>query len=114
MQAPGARFENLVACHLSRAATAWSDMGLGNHQVFYLRTLDRTEIDFVLTWNHRPWLCVECKQSDPTPARALIRRKAILGTPTLGIQVVEQSGIFSRPEGDLWIVSADRFLPLLP
>jgi hypothetical protein len=114
LQDPGPRFENLVACHLNRAATAWSDMGLGNHQVFYLRTIDRTEIDFVLTWNRRPWLCVECKQSDAAPASALIRRKAILGTPTLGIHVVEQSGVFSRPESDLWVVSADRFLPLLP
>ena len=114
LQDPGQRFENLVACHLSRAVTAWSDMGLGNHQVFYLRTLDKAEIDFVLTFNNRPWLCVECKPSDTKPARPLLRRKNILDVPTLGIQVVEQTGIFSRPEPDLWIVSADRFLPLLP
>jgi hypothetical protein len=110
----GSRFENLVAGHLTRAVTAWSDMGLGTHELFYLRTLDRTEIDFVLTWNRRPWLCVECKLSDRAPSRALLRRQTILGTPTLGIQVVEQSGLFSRPEADLWVVSADRFLPLLP
>jgi uncharacterized protein len=114
LQDPGLRFENLVACHLSRAAAAWSDMGLGNHQVFYLRTLDKTEIDFVLTCNHKPWLCVECKQSDSMPSRSLLRRKAILGMPSLGIQVVERTGVFSRPEDDLWVVSADRFLPLLP
>ena len=69
---------------------------------FYLRTLDKTEIDFVLTCNNRPWLCVECKLSDTKPASSLVRRKDILGIPTLGIQVVETTGIFSRPEAGLW------------
>jgi predicted AAA+ superfamily ATPase len=114
LQDSGLRFENLVACHLHRAADAWSDMGLGNYQVFYLRTLDKTEIDFVVTCNNRPWLCVECKLSETKPASSLSRRKDILGVPTLGIQTVEQTGIFSRPEADLWVVSADRFLALLP
>jgi len=114
VQDPGPRFENLVAGHLARAVTTWSDMGLGTHELFYLRTLDRTEIDFVLTWNRRPWLCVECKLSDRVPASPLRRRRTILGTPTIGVQVVEQSGVFSRPEDDLWVVSADRFLPLMP
>jgi predicted AAA+ superfamily ATPase len=114
VQDAGRRFENLVACHLYRAAAAWSDMGLGDHQVFYLRTLDKTEIDFVMICNNKPWLCVECKLSDTKPASSLVRRKDILGIPTLGIQVVETTGIFSRPEAGLWVVSADRFLLLLP
>ncbi len=60
----GARFENLVACHLLkwlhfRQETLGLDLELR-----FFRDVDRREVDFVVTENREPILLVECKLGD--------------------------------------------------
>lgn len=45
----GSKMENLVACHLLKAAQLWTDIGLGNYQLYYLRDKDKHEVDFLMT-----------------------------------------------------------------
>jgi len=59
----GAKAENFVASHLLKAAHAWTDIGLGEFYLYYLRTKDQKEVDFLVTKDHKPWLLVEVKSS---------------------------------------------------
>jgi len=57
----GAKAENFVASHLLKAVHAWTDMGIGDFQLYYLRTKDQKEVDFLVTQDHIPWFLVEVK-----------------------------------------------------
>ena len=63
----GHRNENLVASHLLKAVHFWADRGLGEYGLYYLRTKDKIEVDFLVTKNDQPWFMVEVK----TKARGL-------------------------------------------
>jgi predicted AAA+ superfamily ATPase len=97
--APGesARLENMVATNLYRACLAMTDMGYGNYQLYFIRTLDKREIDFIITVDNRPVVAVEVKSGDTTLSRNLKdRRKWLINHPTLGIQVVDRRGILQN------------------
>ena len=57
----GHRNENLVASHLLKATDFWNDRGLGEYGLYYLRTKDKIETDFLVTKNRKPWFLVEVK-----------------------------------------------------
>lgn len=61
---PGARHENLVASHLLKAVHFWNDSGLGEFSLFFLRTKEKREVDFLITRDDSPWFLVEVKSSD--------------------------------------------------
>ena len=60
---PGARHENFVACHLQKAVNWWQDLGYGTYDLYYLRTKDKREIDFLVARNEKPWFIVEVKSA---------------------------------------------------
>ncbi len=64
----GARIENLIAVHLLKAVHLWTDRGLGEYQLFFLRDKEKREVDFLVTKDKKPWFLVEAKAS---PERAL-------------------------------------------
>ena len=39
----------MVAVELNRAATLWSDFGLGEYELWYLRNKEKEEVDFLIT-----------------------------------------------------------------
>lgn len=59
----GARLENFVASHLYKAVQFWTDCGLGEYGLHYLRDKDGREVDFLITKNRTPWFLVEVKTS---------------------------------------------------
>ncbi len=63
IQDPGARAENFIACHLLKAVHFWTDMGLGDFGLYYLRDLEKREVDFIVTHDDKPWFLVEVKLS---------------------------------------------------
>ncbi|MBU0682880.1 MAG: ATP-binding protein [Candidatus Omnitrophica bacterium] len=60
----GARFENLVACHLLKAVHFWQDFGFGEYKLWFLRDKEKREVDFLVTKNNQPWFLVESKLSE--------------------------------------------------
>ncbi len=66
----GQAHENFVASHLLKAVHFWNDRGLGEYGLYYLRTKDKIETDFVVIKNGKPWFLVEVKTKDKgiTPA----------------------------------------------
>ena len=59
----GKRAENFIACHLLKAVHYWTDMGLGNHALYYLRDKLKREVDFLVVKEGIPWFLVEVKKS---------------------------------------------------
>jgi len=59
----GAKAENFVASHLLKAVHAWTDIGLGDFDLYYLRTKDQKEVDFLVTQDQKPWILVEVKST---------------------------------------------------
>lgn len=59
----GARSENFVASHLLKAIHFWTDRGLGEYQLYFVRDKEKNEVDFLVTKNNKPWFLVEVKYS---------------------------------------------------
>lgn len=59
----GARFENFVACHLLKAVHLWTDRGLGDYDLWFVRDKEKREVDFLVTRDKNPWFLVEVKFS---------------------------------------------------
>ena len=67
----GARFENLVACHLLKWVH-WRQDAFGDDlALHYYRDRDGREVDFVVTDRRKPTMLVECKLSDADPTKGL-------------------------------------------
>ncbi len=78
----GKRAENFIASHLLKAVHFWTDLGFGNYELFFLRTVDQKEIDFLVTKNNKPWFLVETKLSDNQPiSKNLIEFQRKLSAP---------------------------------
>jgi predicted AAA+ superfamily ATPase len=64
VNAPGRRFENLVAMHLLKFCHVLQDSEGFDVELFYLRDRWEREVDFLVTAKGRPWLAVEAKLSE--------------------------------------------------
>lgn len=59
----GARSENFVASHLLKAVQWWTDAGLGNFELCYIRDKQQHEVDFAVIKEGVPFMLVEVKSS---------------------------------------------------
>jgi predicted AAA+ superfamily ATPase len=67
VEEPGARFENLVASALLKAIHFWTDRGLGDFGLYFVRDKQKREVDFLVTRDDRPWFLAEVKSSGSAP-----------------------------------------------
>ena len=72
----GARFENLVACHLLKWVEFQIDTQGRELELRYFRDIDGREVDFVVTERRTPIAFVECKLADDGVAPGLRYLKA--------------------------------------
>lgn len=112
LKSPGARFENMVACHLLKAVHAWTDLGYGDFELSYWRDKEKREVDFVITESRRPIVLIECRRSGETPSPHLLYLGEKLG-PTPQIQLLDQPGV-DYAKGNIRVVSAETYLARLP
>lgn len=72
----GKRFETMTACHLLKAVECWTDLGLGDFELFYLRDKQKREVDFLVVRDRKPWFLVEAKKGREhiSPALAHFQR----------------------------------------
>jgi hypothetical protein len=109
-----ARLENMVAANLYRTCQVLTDQGFGVYRLYYIRTLEKKEIDFVVTLDRKPILCLEVKSGETSLSPILRdRQKWFSDLPTLGIQVVDRRETLQKLQGNTWVVSVERFLSLL-
>lgn len=75
----GQRNETLVACHLLKAVEAWTDIGFGTYELFYLRDKQKREVDFLVAKEGKPWFVAECKTSETSLSSALSSMQSATG-----------------------------------
>jgi len=104
----------MVAANLYRTCQVLTDQGFGVYRLYYIRTLEKKEIDFVVTLDRKPILCLEVKSGETSLSPTLRdRQKWFSDMPTLGIQVVDRRETLQKLQGNTWVVSVERFLSLL-
>lgn len=59
----GSRAENLIASHLLKAVHYWTDCGLGEYALWFIRDKEKREVDFLVSRDKKPWFLVEVKLS---------------------------------------------------
>jgi predicted AAA+ superfamily ATPase len=109
-----ARLESMVATYLYRVCLALTDMGIGMYQLYYLRTLDKQEIDFIVEADRKPILAVEVRLNETQLSKTLQNRhKWFPEDSTLGVQVVNRRETLQKYPNHSWVMSVERFLSLL-
>lgn len=112
----GAKVENFIASHLFKAVHFWTDRGLGEYGLYFLRDKEKREVDFLVSKDGKPWFIVEVKTSENAGiSKSLFHFQAATKAPH-AFQV-----IFDKPfeEGNCFaykepvIVSARTFLSQL-
>jgi uncharacterized protein len=77
----GAKLENFIASHLLKAVNYWTDIGLGDYSLFFIRDKNKNEIDFLISKNKKPWFIAEVKHSlQKQLSKSLISFHKILST----------------------------------
>ena len=113
---PGDRAETFIACHLLKAVEGWTDLGLGEFQLGYLRDKSKREVDFIVARDGEPWFLVEVKSRDQTLNPALTYFQAATEAPFAFQVVLDANYIgrdcFERPRGPL-VVPAKTLLSQL-
>ena len=112
VEGEGERFENLMAGHLLKWCQFTQDWGYPALELYYLRDREKHEVDFLLTLEGKPWVLIEAKLSDTSPAPALHYFAERLQARHK-IQVVLEC---ERPgtAGDVHVIDAANFLRTLP
>jgi predicted AAA+ superfamily ATPase len=78
----GQRHEGLVAAHLHKAVHLWTDIGLGDFGLHFIRDKAKREVDFLVSRDGEPWFLVEVKSSARKGlAPALVHFQQQLGVP---------------------------------
>ena len=77
----GKRAETFVACHLLKAVEGWTDLGLGDFQLGYLRDKAGREVDLLVVRDRKPWILVEVKKSQDRLSASLAHFQRQTGAP---------------------------------
>jgi len=103
-----ARFENLIASHLLKFAHFITDNEGHKAELYYLRDVDKREVDFLVTVKNKPWFAVEVKLNDTVLSPSLLYFRDRLEIPYV-YQVVKKEKT-DRLEKGARIISAGKFL----
>lgn len=109
----GSVFENFIAVSLSNAVSVWNEFGLGQYALYYVRTKDGLEVDFLISNKREPLVLIECRESDDAFSPVIEEMKNKLHART-GFQVVNKKGLLRRVTKDTFVIGVDRFMQLLP
>lgn len=108
----GPRFENLVGSHLLKFKHLIEDQEGYRVDLHYLRDASKREVDFLMTFEGRPWFAVECKTTDLHASPALRYFGERLDIPYL--YQVHLQGKEDILDGGVRVMPAAKFLSSLP
>jgi len=112
---PANRFENMVALELWRAVTGWSDLGLGNFSLHFIKNKEQQEVDFMIADDGRPILLIEAKLSATQPSVALKKFQRALDIPAVQLIAEGEGFRLARNEGQhILVAPACQWLSALP
>ena len=69
----------MIACHLLKAVELWTDIGIGDFELFYIRDKQKHEVDFLVAKDRTPWFLVEAKTGDTSISPVLGKMQNAVG-----------------------------------
>lgn len=108
----GPRFENLVASHLLKLKHAMEDQEGYRIGLHYLRDAEKREVDFLVTFEKKPWFAVECKVGADHSSPSLTYFGERIGIPYL--YQIHLGGGKDVLDGRVRVMPAAKFLAALP
>jgi predicted AAA+ superfamily ATPase len=106
----GSRFENFLAVNLLRMAVRFTEIGLGNFEVFYIRDKEKREVDFALAKDNEPVALFEAKESDSGISKPGKFYSKKMNIPLF--QIVHKAKKVEAFPGDCFLIPASNFLML--
>lgn len=90
----GARIESFTASHLLKAVHWWTDLGLGQFELHYIRDTAKREVDFFISRDANPWMMIEVKKSQKEPLSPALKHFAeVLKVPHAFQGVMEMDAV---------------------
>jgi predicted AAA+ superfamily ATPase len=106
----GLRFENFLAVSLLKMAVRFTEIGLGNFEVYYIRDKEKREVDFALVKDNKPVALFEAKERDSTISKPGKFYSNKLNIPLFQI-VYKAKKVEAFPE-NCFVIPATNFLML--
>lgn len=104
----GIKFENMIASHLLKYCHLLFDKEGYKANLYYLRDIEKREVDFLVTIDNRPWFCVETKSFFKDIPASLRYFRERLKIP-FAYEVVKEENI-DYIKDSIQIISASKFL----
>lgn len=102
------RFENYVACELKHRVELWTTVTKYKFELFYVRTRDGKETDFLISRDGVPFFLVEAKlSSDVIESHNLIHAERVGRIPV--IQITFKPGVVKAGKDKAFVISASSF-----
>jgi hypothetical protein len=86
----------------------WNDQGVGNFELFFVRTKDGKESDFLIVKNQRPWCLFEAKLKDRTIEKHHLKHAGLLEDIPV-VQICLEDKVLKKSNNMFIRVSASRF-----
>lgn len=102
------RFENYIAVEIKSMIERWNDQGVGNFELFFVRTKDGKESDFLIVKNRRPWCLFEAKLKDGAIEKHHLKHAGLLKDIPV-VQICLEDKVLKKSNNMLIRVSASRF-----
>jgi len=106
----GSRFENFVAVNLLRIAVRFTEIGLGNFEVFYIRDKEKREVDFALAKDNEAVALFEAKESESGMSKPGKFYSKKMNIPLF--QIVHKAKKVEAFPGNCFVIPASNFLML--
>jgi predicted AAA+ superfamily ATPase len=91
----GQKVENFIASHLLKFANFYSDIGFGRFELFYLRDIDKREVDFLIVRDGKPFMMIESKSSEIKLSKSIEHFRLQL-QPNFSLQTVFNADFVSK------------------
>jgi hypothetical protein len=109
----GARFENMVAVGLIRLCNALNENGLGPYGLYFVRDLNKREVDFLIAKRQDPVLLIETKIKDlKVPGYGINLAKNLGDIPI--VQLIHRPKTLKKLGEKVFVISAHHFFSGLP
>ena len=102
------RFENYIAVEIKSMIERWNDQGVGDFELFFVRTKEGKESDFLIVKNQMPWCLFEVKLKDRAIEKHHLKHAMLLGNIPV-VQICLEDRILKKSSNMLIRVSASRF-----
>lgn len=102
------KFENYVALELKSRVDLWNDTLADEYKMFFLRTRDGKETDFIITRNFIPYILFEAKLSSQSIDRHHYVHSAMFNNIPF-VQLVKDKDVLKVEQKRFFVVSASRY-----